>query len=54
MAHISIGFCSLSTFSFLQCIPGYRAEEAVEMLKNFYKQENPNGQFPQLYVTSLT
>ncbi|KAB0392926.1 hypothetical protein E2I00_002648 [Balaenoptera physalus] len=28
-----------------QCIPGYRAEEAVEMLKTFYKQENPNGQF---------
>ncbi|XP_016079431.1 PREDICTED: tRNA-specific adenosine deaminase 2 [Miniopterus natalensis] len=26
-----------------QCIPGYRAEEAVEMLKNFYKQENPNA-----------
>lgn len=27
----------------LQCIAGYRAEEAVEMLKTFYKQENPNG-----------
>lgn len=27
----------------LQCIAGYRAEEAVEMLKAFYKQENPNG-----------
>uniref|UniRef100_A0A5F8GMR5 tRNA-specific adenosine deaminase 2 n=1 Tax=Monodelphis domestica TaxID=13616 RepID=A0A5F8GMR5_MONDO len=26
-----------------QCIPGYQAEEAVEMLKTFYKQENPNG-----------
>ncbi|XP_033091104.1 tRNA-specific adenosine deaminase 2 isoform X2 [Trachypithecus francoisi] len=26
-----------------QCIPGYRAEEAVEMLKTFYKQENPNA-----------
>ncbi|XP_006834674.1 PREDICTED: tRNA-specific adenosine deaminase 2 [Chrysochloris asiatica] len=26
-----------------QCIPGYRAEEAVEMLKIFYKQENPNA-----------
>ncbi|GAB5571948.1 tRNA-specific adenosine deaminase 2 isoform X5 [Prionailurus iriomotensis] len=25
------------------CIPGYRAEEAVEMLKTFYKQENPNA-----------
>ncbi|XP_063089479.1 tRNA-specific adenosine deaminase 2 isoform X2 [Cavia porcellus] len=33
-----------------QCIPGYRAEEAVELLKTFYKQENPNGQFP--YCTS--
>ncbi|XP_006891727.1 PREDICTED: tRNA-specific adenosine deaminase 2 [Elephantulus edwardii] len=26
-----------------QCVPGYRAEEAVEMLKAFYKQENPNA-----------
>ncbi|XP_064412086.1 tRNA-specific adenosine deaminase 2 isoform X2 [Latimeria chalumnae] len=26
-----------------KCISGYRAEEAVEMLKTFYKQENPNG-----------
>ncbi|XP_060044662.1 tRNA-specific adenosine deaminase 2 isoform X5 [Erinaceus europaeus] len=26
-----------------QCLPGYRAEEAVEMLKDFYKQENPNA-----------
>ncbi|XP_051952486.1 tRNA-specific adenosine deaminase 2-like isoform X2 [Xyrauchen texanus] len=25
-----------------KCISGYRAEEAVEMLKIFYKQENPN------------
>lgn len=25
------------------CLPGYRAEEAVEMLKTFYKQENPNA-----------
>ncbi|XP_066867026.1 tRNA-specific adenosine deaminase 2 isoform X2 [Kogia breviceps] len=33
----------LMTFSFHQCIPGYRAEEAVEMLKTFYKQENPNA-----------
>lgn len=37
--------CSFSMFSSHQCIPGYRAEEAVEMLKTFYKQENPNGQF---------
>lgn len=43
--HIFIGLCSFSAFSFHQCIPGYRAEEAVEMLKTFYKQENPNGQF---------
>uniref|UniRef100_A0A671NV15 tRNA-specific adenosine deaminase 2 n=1 Tax=Sinocyclocheilus anshuiensis TaxID=1608454 RepID=A0A671NV15_9TELE len=27
-----------------KCIAGYRAEEAVAMLKTFYKQENPNGQ----------
>uniref|UniRef100_A0A8D2JDR0 tRNA-specific adenosine deaminase 2 n=1 Tax=Varanus komodoensis TaxID=61221 RepID=A0A8D2JDR0_VARKO len=26
-----------------QCIAGYRSEEAVEMLKTFYKQENPNA-----------
>ncbi|KAF7477451.1 Hypothetical predicted protein [Marmota monax] len=26
-----------------QCIPGYRAEEAVQLLKTFYKQENPNA-----------
>ncbi|KAM7159343.1 LOW QUALITY PROTEIN: tRNA-specific adenosine deaminase 2-like [Molossus nigricans] len=26
-----------------QCIPGYWAEEAVEMLKTFHKQENPNA-----------
>ncbi|XP_052607043.1 tRNA-specific adenosine deaminase 2 [Peromyscus californicus insignis] len=26
-----------------QCVPGYRAEEAVELLKTFYKQENPNA-----------
>ncbi|EGW02523.1 tRNA-specific adenosine deaminase 2 [Cricetulus griseus] len=25
------------------CIPGYHAEEAVELLKTFYKQENPNA-----------
>lgn len=27
----------------VQCVSGHRAEEAVEMLKTFYKQENPNG-----------
>ncbi|XP_037700182.1 tRNA-specific adenosine deaminase 2 isoform X3 [Choloepus didactylus] len=26
-----------------KCIPGYRAEEAVDMLKAFYRQENPNA-----------
>ncbi|XP_019063352.1 tRNA-specific adenosine deaminase 2 [Fukomys damarensis] len=26
-----------------QCLPGYQAEEAVELLKAFYKQENPNA-----------
>ncbi|XP_072906528.1 tRNA-specific adenosine deaminase 2 isoform X3 [Hemitrygon akajei] len=26
-----------------QCIGGYRAEEAVELLKTFYKAENPNA-----------
>ncbi len=29
---------------FVQCVSGHRAEEAVEMLKTFYKQENPNGE----------
>ncbi|XP_069454689.1 tRNA-specific adenosine deaminase 2 isoform X5 [Ovis canadensis] len=32
-----------STGKPFQCTPGYRAEEAVEMLKTFYKQENPNA-----------
>uniref|UniRef100_A0A3Q3WRZ1 tRNA-specific adenosine deaminase 2 n=1 Tax=Mola mola TaxID=94237 RepID=A0A3Q3WRZ1_MOLML len=31
-----------------QCVSGHRAEEAVEMLKTFYKQENPNGDQKQL------
>uniref|UniRef100_H2UUY3 tRNA-specific adenosine deaminase 2 n=1 Tax=Takifugu rubripes TaxID=31033 RepID=H2UUY3_TAKRU len=26
-----------------KCVSGHRAGEAVEMLKTFYKQENPNG-----------
>ncbi|MEE6475538.1 hypothetical protein FKM82_010791 [Ascaphus truei] len=26
-----------------KCIAGYQAEKAVEMLKTFYKQENPNA-----------
>ncbi|KQK85534.1 tRNA-specific adenosine deaminase 2 [Amazona aestiva] len=25
------------------CVSGYRAKEAVEMLKDFYRQENPNA-----------
>uniref|UniRef100_A0A3B4EUM7 tRNA-specific adenosine deaminase 2 n=1 Tax=Pundamilia nyererei TaxID=303518 RepID=A0A3B4EUM7_9CICH len=27
-----------------KCISGHRAEEAVDMLKTFYKQQNPNGE----------
>ncbi|KAM3603043.1 uncharacterized protein V6R79_015677 [Siganus canaliculatus] len=30
-----------------QCVSGHRAEEAVEMLKTFYKQENPNAPKPR-------
>ena len=30
-----------------KCESGYRAEEAVEMLKTFYKQENPNAPKPK-------
>ncbi|XP_044025131.1 tRNA-specific adenosine deaminase 2 isoform X1 [Siniperca chuatsi] len=30
-----------------QCVSGHRAEEAVEMLKTFYKQENPNAPKPK-------
>lgn len=55
IGHIFICQKSFSVFSFHQCIPGYRAEEAVEMLKTFYKQENPNGEFSPVVhnVTSL-
>ncbi|XP_043313224.1 tRNA-specific adenosine deaminase 2 isoform X2 [Cervus elaphus] len=42
-----------STGKPFQCTPGYRAEEAVEMLKTFYKQENPNGQFSPAVCTYL-
>ncbi|MBN3306496.1 ADAT2 deaminase, partial [Amia calva] len=35
------------TGSPFKCISGYRAEEAVEMLKSFYKHENPNGKRPE-------
>ncbi|KAI3364595.1 hypothetical protein L3Q82_011379 [Scortum barcoo] len=41
----------LSTFCFfiscVQCVSGHRAEEAVEMLKTFYKQDNPNAPKPK-------
>uniref|UniRef100_UPI003AAFE425 tRNA-specific adenosine deaminase 2 n=1 Tax=Centroberyx gerrardi TaxID=166262 RepID=UPI003AAFE425 len=30
-----------------KCVAGYRADEAVEMLKTFYKQENPNAPKPK-------
>ncbi|CAH2250730.1 tRNA-specific adenosine deaminase 2 [Pelobates cultripes] len=32
-----------STGTPFKCIAGYQTERAVEMLKTFYKQENPNG-----------
>uniref|UniRef100_A0AAR2LYL9 tRNA-specific adenosine deaminase 2 n=1 Tax=Pygocentrus nattereri TaxID=42514 RepID=A0AAR2LYL9_PYGNA len=31
-----------------KCISGHRAEEAIEMLKTFYKQENPNAPKPKV------
>ncbi|XP_063078796.1 tRNA-specific adenosine deaminase 2 isoform X2 [Engraulis encrasicolus] len=33
----------LHTGSSFKCISGHQAEEAVEILKRFYKQENPNA-----------
>ncbi|XP_022614686.1 tRNA-specific adenosine deaminase 2 isoform X2 [Seriola dumerili] len=30
-----------------KCVSGHRAQEAVEMLKTFYKQENPNAPKPK-------
>ncbi|KAL0967448.1 hypothetical protein UPYG_G00252370 [Umbra pygmaea] len=36
------------TGSSFKCISGFRAEEAVEMLKTFYKQENPNAPKPKM------
>ncbi|XP_034004053.1 tRNA-specific adenosine deaminase 2 [Trematomus bernacchii] len=30
-----------------KCVSGHRAEEAVEMLKTFYRQENPNAPKPK-------
>ncbi|XP_077366945.1 tRNA-specific adenosine deaminase 2 [Festucalex cinctus] len=31
-----------------KCITGHRADEAIEMLKTFYKQENPNAPNPKM------
>lgn len=45
ITHIQSWLTLTSRSSLHQCIPGYRAEEAVELLKTFYKQENPNGEF---------
>lgn len=53
--HLNVLFCCVCvclcplTFDLItlilcvQCVSGHRADEAVEMLKTFYKQENPNG-----------
>ncbi|XP_037101099.1 tRNA-specific adenosine deaminase 2 [Syngnathus acus] len=35
------------TGSSFKCVTGHRADEAVEMLKMFYKQENPNAPKPK-------
>ncbi|XP_061126524.1 tRNA-specific adenosine deaminase 2 isoform X2 [Syngnathus typhle] len=35
------------TGSAFKCVTGHRADEAVEMLKMFYKQENPNAPKPK-------
>ncbi|XP_034384227.1 tRNA-specific adenosine deaminase 2 isoform X1 [Cyclopterus lumpus] len=35
------------TGSTFKCVSGHRADEAVEMLKTFYKQENPNAPKPR-------
>ncbi|XP_030261747.1 tRNA-specific adenosine deaminase 2 [Sparus aurata] len=35
------------TGSAFKCVSGHRADEAVEMLKTFYKQENPNAPKPK-------
>ncbi|KAM4043450.1 tRNA-specific adenosine deaminase 2 isoform 2-T2 [Anomaloglossus baeobatrachus] len=32
-----------NTGASFKCLPGYKAEKAVEMLKRFYKKENPNA-----------
>ncbi|XP_041661787.1 tRNA-specific adenosine deaminase 2 [Cheilinus undulatus] len=36
-----------NTGTTFKCVSGHRAEEAVEMLKTFYKQENPNAPRPR-------
>uniref|UniRef100_H3CE19 tRNA-specific adenosine deaminase 2 n=1 Tax=Tetraodon nigroviridis TaxID=99883 RepID=H3CE19_TETNG len=36
------------TGSTFKCVSGHRADEAVEMLKTFYKQENPNAPKPKM------
>lgn len=46
VAHVSVcplTFGLISLLLYFQCVSGHRAGEAVEMLKTFYKQENPNG-----------
>ncbi|XP_041832325.1 tRNA-specific adenosine deaminase 2 isoform X2 [Melanotaenia boesemani] len=35
------------TGTMFKCVPGHGSEEAVEMLKTFYKQENPNAPKPR-------
>ncbi|XP_066533066.1 tRNA-specific adenosine deaminase 2 isoform X2 [Hoplias malabaricus] len=37
-----------NTGTSFKCISGHRADEAVEMLKTFYKQENPNAPKPKV------
>lgn len=38
------GYVFMSTHLLcVQCVSGHRADEAVEILKTFYKQQNPNG-----------
>ncbi|KAG9282583.1 tRNA-specific adenosine deaminase 2 [Astyanax mexicanus] len=42
------------TGTYFKCISGHRAEEAVEMLKMFYKQENPNAPKPKVRKDSIS
>ncbi|XP_014448504.1 tRNA-specific adenosine deaminase 2 isoform X2 [Tupaia chinensis] len=41
--YVTVEPCIMCATALRLCIPGFRAEEAVEMLKTFYKQENPNA-----------